>query len=144
MNGQEKNVQIVKDVYAALNRGDVQFVLDRMADSVDWQSPATGTITEPLSWARPRHSREEVREFFVELFEQIKPLEVKPVTFTAQDERVIVEGYTRGLVKVTGNEFATSWTMVFTLRNGTCIRMRHYFDTADIVQAFMAVLHKAA
>lgn len=144
MTEQEKNIQIVRDVYAAIKRGDLPYVLDRAADDIDWQSPATNTIMEPILWAKPRHGKAEVGAFFKELFEKVKLIELKPLTFTAQDDRVFVEGTTRGMVNATGLEYRSLWTMAITIRNGKYIRLRHYYDTVDVAKAFKAEARKAA
>jgi len=56
--------------------------------------------------------------------------------FTAQDDRVAVEGRNRGTVKSTGRGYEHDWVMVFTLHDNKIIRHRHYYDTADILVAF--------
>jgi ketosteroid isomerase-like protein len=146
MTEQEKNVQIVKDVFAALNRGDLQYLLNGLADAVEWQSPVTDTITEPISWAKPRRTREDVAAFFRELFAKVKLLELKPLLYTAQDDRVYVEGMTRGIVNSTGREYTSNWVMVINILHGKCTRLHHYYDTADVSKAFAfaAEVRKAA
>lgn len=144
MTEQEKNIQIVKDLFAALNRGDLQALLNGIADAVDWRSPVTDTIADPISWAKPRRSREDVSAFFKELFVKVKLLELKPLLYTAQDDRVFVEGTSRGIVNSTGREYTSNWVMVITMLNGKCVRLHHYYDTADVSKAFAAEVRKAA
>lgn len=144
MTEQEKNIEIVKDMFAALNRGDLQYLLKGIADAVDWQSPVTGTIAEPISWAKLRRTREDVSDFFKELFAKVKLLELKPLLYTAQDDRVCVEGMTRGIVNATGREYTSNWVMMINLLNGKCVRLHHYYDTADVTKAFAAEVRKAA
>ena len=144
MTEQEKNIQLVKDVYSAIARGDVQTVLNSLADNVDWQSPVTNIVSEPISWAKPRKNRDEVKAFFRELFEKVKILDMKPITFIAQDDRVVVEGTLRGIVNSTNREYLFNWVMVFTIKNGKCVRMHNYGDTADISRAFLMEMRKAA
>lgn len=144
MTEQEKNIQLVKDVFAAVNRADLRYVLNQMADNIDWQSPVTNTIMEPISWAKPRHGKAEVNDFFKELFERVKIIELKPQTFTAQEDRVLVEGTTRGIVNQSGREYLSTWTMALTVRAGKCVRMRHYYDTVDIAKEFPVELRRAA
>jgi hypothetical protein len=59
-------------------------------------------------------------------------------SFVAKDDRVIIEGATRGSVISTGCFFRSDWVMAFTLRNGKIIRFRHYYDSADVAAAFHA------
>lgn len=144
MTEQEKNIQLVKDVFAALNRGDMKYILDIAADNIDWQSPVTGTILEPISWAKPRRGKAELESFFKELFDKITLVEIKPLTFTAQDDRVFVEGTTKNIVKSNKQEYFVTWVMAITVRNGKCLRLRHYYDTADVLKAFPLEMRKAA
>ena len=144
MTEQEKNIQMVKDVFAALNRGDMKYILDRAADDIEWQSPVTGTIAEPISWAKPRRGKAELSAFFEELFDKITLVEMKPLTFTAQDDRVLVEGTTKGIVKSNKQEYSSTWMMAITIRNGKCLRMKHFYDTADVLKAFPLAMRKAA
>lgn len=135
MNEQE-NLQVVKQHFAAFDQGDLPAALNMLAVNVDWMSPVTRTEQREISWAKPRHSREEVATFFNELFEKVQPDRMETLAFTAQDDRVIVEGRNRGTVKSTGRTYEHDWVMVFTLREGKIVRCWHYYDTADIIAAF--------
>ena len=135
MNEQE-NVQVVQQMFAAFGQGNLPAVLDTLAENVYWQSPVTRTVSREISWARPRHSRKEVATFFKELFEGVQPERLETLESTAQGDRVIVEGKNRGTVKSTGHTYEHDWVMVFTLREGKIVKLRHYYDTADILVAF--------
>jgi len=136
MMSEQENVQVVQQMFAAFGQGDIPTVLGLLAEDVDYQSPATRTEPVEISWAKPRHSREEVAIHFKELVEKVQPEPLQPSEFTAQGDRVIVEGKNRGTVKSTGRTYEHDWVMVFTLRDGKITRFRHYYDTADVVTAF--------
>jgi len=63
-----------------------------------------------------RHSREKVALHFKELAEEVQPEPLEALDFTAQGDRVIVEGRNRGTVRSTGRTYGHDWVMVFTLR----------------------------
>ncbi|MFQ5761896.1 MAG: nuclear transport factor 2 family protein [Candidatus Bathyarchaeia archaeon] len=134
--GEQENVQAVQRLFAAFGRGDLPGVLDMLAEDVDWQSPATRTEHAQISWSRPRRGREQVAQFFKELAEKVQPEPLEPLDFTAQGDKVVVEGRNRGRVKSTGRNYEHDWVMVFTLREGKIVRHRGYYDTADILAAF--------
>ncbi|NIO18961.1 ketosteroid isomerase, partial [bacterium] len=92
--------------------------METLAEDIDWQSPTTRTQPTEISWAKPRHSREEVATWFKELLEKVQPERLETLEFTAQGDRVIVEGRNRGTVKSTGRAYEHDWVMVFTLREG--------------------------
>lgn len=133
---EQENVQIVKQMFEAFGKGDILAVLNVLAEDVDWQSPARRTEPGEISWAKPRHSREEVTEFFKELAEKVQTEPMEVLEYTAQGDRVIAEGKNRGTVKSTGRTYEHEWVMVFTLSNSKIVRYRHYYDTADVLMAF--------
>ena len=136
MTREQENLHVVQQMFDAFDQGNIQAGLDIYAENVDFQSPVTRTSPSEISWAKPRHSRMEVAEYFEELFEKVQPERLETIWFTAQDDRVIVEGKNRGTAKSTGRSYEHDWVMVFTLRDGEIVRFRHYYDTADIVTAF--------
>ncbi len=56
--------------------------------------------------------------------------------FTAQGNRVVVEGRNRGTARTTGRTYEHDWVMIFTMHDSKVIRFRHYYDTADVLEAF--------
>jgi steroid delta-isomerase-like uncharacterized protein len=135
MSIEQENVKLVQEMYAAFDRRDIPAVLGMMADDVDWQSPVTRAVSTEVPWARPRHGRSEVAAFFQELKEYMRPERLEPLAYTVQGDRVVVEGKNRGTVKANGRSYEHDWVMIFTLRQGQIARMRHYYDTADLLAA---------
>ncbi|MFQ6050640.1 MAG: nuclear transport factor 2 family protein [Candidatus Hydrothermarchaeota archaeon] len=133
---EQENVQLVKKHFAAFEQGNLPAALNMLAEDIDFQSPVTRNPSVEISWARPRHGREEVAAFFKELLDKVQPERMEMMEFTAQGDRVIVEGRNRGTVKSTGRAYEHDWVMVFTLSRGKIVRFRHYYDTADILVAF--------
>ncbi len=135
MSAQE-NVQIVQQMFAALGQGDLNAALDNFAEDVDFRSPVTRVKSAEISWATPRHSREEVAAFFIEVHEKVRLERMEVSEITAEGDRVVVEGKNRGIVNSNGRAYEHDWVMLFTLRDGKIIRNWHYYDTADIAAAF--------
>jgi uncharacterized protein len=135
MNEQE-NIVVVKNLLNAVGRGDMKGMMDVLADDVEWQSPMTRTEHEGITWSRPRHGPRELIEFFNELHVNAVVEQFEDLTFTAQGDRVIIEGRNRGTARATGKTYEHNWVMVFVVRNGKISEHRHYYDTADIEPAF--------
>lgn len=135
MNEQE-NVQVVQKLFAAFGQANIPSALDIRAEDVDWQSPVRRSPPSEISWAKPRHGRAEVAKFFRELSEKMQIELMETLEFTAQGDRVVVEGRNRGSVRSTGRTYEHDWVMVFTVRGGKIVTHRHYYDTADILVAF--------
>jgi len=136
MSREQENVQLVQQHFALFGQGNVLAAIEMLAENVDFQSPVTRTAPAEISWAKPRRSREEVIAFFQELLEKVELERTDLFEFTAQGDRVVVEGRNRGTVKATGHTYEHDWIMVFTVRRGKIVRHRHYYDTADVAAAF--------
>ncbi len=135
--GERENVEIVRRLFAAGGRGDTQAVRDALTDDVEWQSPVTRVKHRGITWSRARRGREEAMEFFRELSQKSRIEPFRDLRFTAQDDRVVVEGRNRGTSLSTGRTYDHDWVMVFVLRDGKICEQRHYYDTADIESAFV-------
>jgi len=130
----EDNVEIVKRFFAAFGRGDLEAVIEAHSDDVDSHAPVTRTSCA-LPWAGSRHGREEVRDYFRQLIETVRPEPFEDVVFTASGDRVVVEGHNKGTVLATGKVYEHDWVMIFTIRDGQVVRFRDYYDPADIEAA---------
>jgi len=137
MTLQENNIKTVNDMFETCKKGDYEALLNYVADDCDWWSPVTNTASDAIPWSTPRHGRGEVSSLFKEVFAKIKPIDIKPSHYTAQNDYVIVEGLSRGMAKTTGCEFSINWVMVCTLSNGKIMRLRNYYDTADLSKALV-------
>jgi len=133
---EEENVKLVRDHFAAFGKGNLDGTLKVVAEEVDWQSPATRSEHAMITWGRRCHSREEVGHFFRELGDVVQPGELEILGIVAQDDKVVVEGCNRGRVRSTGLTYEHDWVMVFTIEDGKIVRLRHYYDTADVISAF--------
>lgn len=130
------NVAVVREFFAALEQGDLPGAIQLVGEEVDWQSPVTRAHPPEIPWSRIRSTKEEVREFFKELGQKVKPEGFKLFQITAQDDRVVVEGQNRGKVQKTGKTYEHDWVMIFSVRSNKIIRFRHYYDTGDLVGTF--------
>lgn len=130
---EQQNTRIVQDIYAAFGRGDVPAILDTLADKFEWHHHGPPDI---VPWARSRHSREEVAEFFKTLAGAVEVEAFEPREYVAQGDKVVALGYFRARAKPTGRTFDYHWAMEWTLRNGKVVQYRAYDDTAAIVAAF--------
>lgn len=128
------NTQVVKDAYAAFQRGDVNGILARVADNVDWEA-VKGTEGVMLT-AGKRRGRPAVGEFFSQVNSSIAFEAFEPREFVAQGDTVVAIGQYRGKSKETGRPFTSDWVMVFTITDGKITRFREFTDSAALVRAF--------
>jgi len=129
MNVQE-NVQIVKDAFATLGRGDMQGLLALSAEDIEWVIPGENW---PLAGTRRGHAG------LVELFQtQSATMEtslMEPREFIAQGDRVLVVGYAKGKIKSTNKTWEDDWVFAITVRNGKLTHIREYIDTQALSRA---------
>jgi ketosteroid isomerase-like protein len=79
--------QTVQEIYEAFGRGDVDVILDRLTDDVDWASEAASTVAP---WHGIHRGKGEVPNFFKALGEAIDVTEFTPLAFASNDTDVLV------------------------------------------------------
>ncbi|MBM2812031.1 MAG: hypothetical protein HW416_2790 [Chloroflexi bacterium] len=129
---EQDNTAVVQGVYAAFARGDVAFILNSLADKVDWHHHGPPLI---IPWAKSRHSRAEVAEFFTELGQTMEFEQFEPRKYVAQGDTVVALGYWKARAKATGRRVEEYWAMEWTLADGKVVGYRAYDDTAAIAAA---------
>ncbi len=128
------NADVVQQAYAAFGRGDMPEFASLLNDDVEWimQGPSV------IPYAGTRHGHEGVAEFFSLVEETLEMEQFEPREFVAQGDTVVVLGYERSLVRLTGRTFEQEWVHVYTLRDGKIAKGRLMDDTAAQVVAFDA------
>ncbi|WP_420139489.1 nuclear transport factor 2 family protein [Sphingomonas sp.] len=125
----QRNVQIVKDFFAAFGRGDRETLLAVVAEDIEWIIPGAG-------WALAGTYRG--RGGVLTLIETASgSLETttEPREFVAQGNRVLVAGTATGKVKATNEPFEDHWVFAITMRGGKLTRIREYVDTQELARA---------
>jgi uncharacterized protein len=129
-----ENTKLVKDAYAAFQRGDIQAVLATLSDDVEWQAVIGTEGVVPTSGLR--RGRAGVGEFFQQLSASTAFDAFEPREFIAQGDQVAVIGRYKGKALTTGKAYDSEWVMVFTVRNGKVVRFREFADSRQLVAAF--------
>jgi len=121
-------VQIVKDFFATMGRGDMQALLALCAQDIEWIIPGEGW---PLAGTYRGHAG------LSDLLEKSEKLETstEPREFIAQGNRVIVAGFASGKVIATNKTFKDDWVFAITVQNGKLKHVREYIDTQALARA---------
>jgi uncharacterized protein len=132
-----QNTQMVKDAYAAFLRGDVNAILDMLADDVEWEGVkgAEGVVPQ----AGLRRGRPAIAEFFSQVGATITFETFEPREYVAQGDDVVAIGHYTGNAIPTGAAMASDWVMVFNFRDGKIARFREFTDSAQLARAFAGV-----
>ena len=126
----EKNVQIVKDFFAAIGSGDKQRVLALVAEDIEWIVPGEDW---PLAGTHRGHAG--LADVLKKASEEIETTYPKPPEFVAQGDRVLVVGVATGKIKATNKTFKDDWVFAITVRNGKLTNIREYIDTQALARA---------
>ena len=126
----EKNVQVVKDFFAAIGSGDKQALLALVAEDIEWIIPGEGW---PLAGTYRGHA--ELAAVLQKASEEIETTYPTPPEFVAQGDRVLVVGVATGKIKATNKPFKDNWVFDITVRNGKVTKIREYIDTQALARA---------
>jgi ketosteroid isomerase-like protein len=126
----EKNVQVVKDFFAAIGSGDKQRVLALVAEDIEWIVPGEDW---PLAGTHRGHTGLAV--VLQKASEEVEMTYPEPPEFVAQGDRVLVVGVATGKIKATNKTFEDHWVFDNTVRNGKLTNIREYIDTQALARA---------
>lgn len=122
------NVTVVRNVYDAFRRGDIQAIFDALDPEVEFYQ------SDEIPWGGQYHGHKEVGVFFQKLTSTIES-KVDPDQFVDSGDHVVAVGHTRGRVRATGKEFEVPAVHVWTLRNGKTVRFEAYIDNPRMIAA---------
>ena len=125
----EKNIQTVKDFFAAIARGDKEGLLALVAEDIQWITPG-----EDWPLAGTRHGRAELTDLLETASKSIETF-TEPREFVAQGDRVLVVGVATGKIKATNKPFKDDWIFAITVRDGRLTNIREYVDTQALARA---------
>jgi uncharacterized protein len=125
----ERNVQTVKDFFAAIGRGDREGLLALVAEDIEWIVPGEDW---PLAGTHRGHSG--LTDLLETASETIET-STEPREFVAQGDRVLVVGFAKGKIKATNKTFEDDWIFAITVRDGRLTNIREYVDTQALARA---------
>ncbi len=127
--GTEKNVQTVRDFFAAIGRGDTKGLLALVAEDIAWIIPGRDW---PLAGTYRGHAG---LADLLETAARSIETSTEPREFVAQGDRVLVVGFAKGRIKATNKTFEDDWIFAITVRDGKLTSIREYVDTQALAQA---------
>jgi uncharacterized protein len=129
---QLQNIEIVKKLYEAFAKRDINSMLQLLSPDVEWgepenpHNPAAGTRHGHkgfLEWLNIGRQAEEI-------------LALEPKKFLTDIDTVAVVGYTKCIAKPTKKSYETDFVHLVTLKDGKVIRFKEFFDTYAAAEAF--------
>jgi uncharacterized protein len=125
----EKNIQTVKDFFAAIGRGDREALLALAAEDIEWIIPGEDW---PLAGTHRGHAG---LANLLETASKSIETSTEPREFVAQGDRVLVVGVATGRIKATNKPFKDDWVFAITVRGGKVKDIREYIDTQALARA---------
>jgi ketosteroid isomerase-like protein len=124
------NVELVRSVYDAFGRGDVDTVLSAMDPAIEWRQ-AEGNPYEPsgAAWIGPDAV---MQNLFVRIVTEWDGFTVTPKEFHDAGDTVVVEGRYTGTYKATGRSMDAQFCHVFKIRDGKATSFQQFVDTAQV------------
>lgn len=129
----QDNLNTVREVYDALVKGDVEYILGLCTDDVDWAADTTSTVAP---WYGVRRGKAEVAEFFQQFDSAIEVLEWTVIAMAADDSEVFARVAYRGRARHNGEQIAANLMHYFKFRDGMFQFWRGSEDTAQVEHVF--------
>ncbi|MGO9356342.1 MAG: nuclear transport factor 2 family protein [Xanthobacteraceae bacterium] len=126
----DKNVQTVKNFFAAMGGYQRQDLLSLVAEDIEWIIPGEDW---PLAGTHRGHAG--VAKVLQKASEEVETTYPKPPEFVAQGDRVLVIGVATGKIKATRKPFKDDWVFDITVREGKVTNIREYIDTQALARA---------
>jgi ketosteroid isomerase-like protein len=126
------NVQLIKEFYDTLGKGDLETALALLTDDVTFVVPGPPGIGAAGTW----RGRSGVRECFVRLQEAQETQSIDVREFVAQGNAVVVLLHVIAKARSTGKRFESDLVHFFTVRDARIANLIDFFDTAALVDAY--------
>ncbi len=129
----DPKIEVVQRLYEAYGRGDIDAVVARLVDDVDWAAEAASTS---VPWYGAYRGKAEVPAFFKEIAANVEVTEFTPLSFTSNDTDVIVAVRWAYTVRSTGKRAEMLMQHWWRFRDGRIGTFRGSEDTEQSAAAF--------
>jgi ketosteroid isomerase-like protein len=131
----QENVEIVRQVAAAFNRGDLDAWLEYLADDIDYRA-----VEGALDDHGPIHGKDALRAHVDDsigtLDDFMADFKIEPVELIkAGEDKVIAVTRISGRAKVSGVETHLTYAALYTIRDGKIARGREYWTKEQAIEA---------
>ena len=131
--GADENVETVKAMYEAFGRGDVEAIVERVTDDVDW---STDAATASAPWYGPKHGKDGVRSFFEGIVQTGPVTAFEPLSFGSNDDGDVFAFIRYAFtVTATGRDVTMNLHHYWKFRDGKVCFVRSSEDTAQVAAA---------
>lgn len=124
----ETPVETVKSLYDAFMRGDIGFIIDRLADDVRWVTHVESIVP----WSGDKSGKTRVPEFFNAIAQAVDVLSFEAEQHVAEGDTVVSIGTFGCRVRATGKTSHTRWAFVWKIdiNSGKVTSYEQFHDPA--------------
>ncbi len=125
-------VATVASIYAAFGRGDIAFILDKIADDCHWVAMGQGTSAQGGTY-----TGKQAADFFNRLLSEVEFIDFNPIAINEAGENTVVAfGNMNCNSRATGKPYFTDWAMRWVFNeDGRICEYQNYHDTAALYLA---------
>ena len=124
------NLEIIKSLYRAFDRGDLDTILDLIDSNVEWVE------SEGIPYGGKFIGKDAVvKGVFQKIGAEWDNFHADAEEFIDAGEKIITLGYDSGTYKATGKSMSAPTASIWTLENGKVIKFVQYIDTFKVVSA---------
>lgn len=127
------NIAIVKELFAAFARGDIEGFLNTCAPTIDWEVVGRASDFPPLG---PHKGIDGVKTFLREVMETHNFNEFAQDEYYGAGDKVFVLGHYDLVMIPSGKGVKAPYVCVFTLAKGKVAVLRQFIDTATMAEAY--------
>ena len=124
------NLDIIKTLYQAFEKGEIDTILDILAPNVEWHE------SEKLPYGGTFIGRDAV---FAGVFEKIGAqwdnFQAHVEEFIDGGDKIVTLGFDRGTYKDTGKSMEAPTASIWTLKEGKVVKFVQYIDTMKVWEA---------
>ena len=127
----EENVKIVKGMYEAFGRGDIEAVIATLDPGIEWLEAESFIYEDGKPYIGPNAVLEGV---FMRIATDWESFRVSPKEILDAGETVVGHGYYSGTYKKNGKQVQAQFAHLFKIRSGKVVRFQQYTDTAQFLR----------
>jgi uncharacterized protein len=123
---EQQNVEAVTRMYEAFGRGDIQYIVDQLADEIRWVSHLDAAVP----WHGVYVGKTEVPRFFDAINRSVDVTAFVPREFVSEGDTVVSIGESGCTVRATGEPSHSRWIVVWKLRDGKVYSYEQFHEPA--------------
>ena len=124
--------QVIQDMFAAFERGDMQTIVNTLAEDVDWVVVGDPEI---MPWSGRYKGRQDVLKLMSNNAGATRDLKITPRWMVAEGDKVLMLINEKATVSPTGKAYDVDSLRVYTVRNGQIVAFENYFNPMPLLTA---------